>query len=75
MMQSLGQKAAQPGLNQEDFKSLKIIAPNDDVLKSFNKQIDLLFGKLFINSKQNQELSALRDWLLPMLMNGQVKVG
>ena len=43
-------------------------------LKSFNKQIDLLFGKLFINSKQNQELSALRDWLLPMLMNGQVKV-
>ena len=75
MMQSLGQKAAQPGLNQEDFKSLKIIVPNDDVLKSFNKQIDLLFGKLFINSKQNQELSALRDWLLPMLMNGQVKVG
>ncbi|HFU3700209.1 TPA: restriction endonuclease subunit S, partial [Streptococcus suis] len=24
--------------------------------------------------KQNQELSQLRDWLLPMLMNGQVKV-
>ena len=24
--------------------------------------------------KQNQELTKLRDWLLPMLMNGQVKV-
>jgi type I restriction enzyme S subunit len=25
--------------------------------------------------KENQQLSSLRDWLLPMLMNGQVKVG
>ena len=24
--------------------------------------------------KENQELSSLRDWLLPMLMNGQVRV-
>ena len=32
------------------------------------------FVKLKLNLKQNQELSALRDWLLPMLMNGQVKV-
>ncbi len=24
---------------------------------------------------ENQKLSELRDWLLPMLMNGQVKVG
>lgn len=27
------------------------------------------------NLKENQELAALRDWLLPMLMNGQVSVG
>ena len=27
------------------------------------------------NEKQNQELTQLRDWLLPMLMNGQVTVG
>lgn len=26
------------------------------------------------NQEQNQQLSSLRDWLLPMLMNGQVKV-
>lgn len=24
---------------------------------------------------ENQQLAELRDWLLPMLMNGQVKVG
>lgn len=27
------------------------------------------------NEQQNQELTQLRDWLLPMLMNGQVTVG
>ena len=26
------------------------------------------------NLKENQKLTELRDWLLPMLMNGQVKV-
>ncbi|WP_111612692.1 hypothetical protein [Algoriphagus yeomjeoni] len=26
------------------------------------------------NAKENQELASLRDWLLPMLMNGQVTV-
>jgi type I restriction enzyme S subunit len=25
--------------------------------------------------EENQELASLRDWLLPMLMNGQVSVG
>ncbi len=25
--------------------------------------------------ERNQELASLRDWLLPMLMNGQVSVG
>ena len=32
-------------------------------------------SKIFICAKENQELSSLRDWLLPMLMNGQVTVG
>jgi type I restriction enzyme S subunit len=25
--------------------------------------------------KENKELASLRDWFLPMLMNGQVSVG
>ena len=27
------------------------------------------------NQIENQQLASLRDWLLPMLMNGQVSVG
>ena len=30
--------------------------------------------KIVTNREQNQKLVELRDWLLPMLMNGQVKV-
>jgi hypothetical protein len=31
--------------------------------------------RIKIIEKENQKLAALRDWLLPMLINGQVKVG
>ncbi len=38
-----------------------------------------MFNPLIIkkvnNQLENQKLSELRDWLLPMLMNGQVSVG
>ena len=36
---------------------------------------DTAILKISNNLKENQELASLRDWLLPMLMNGQVSVG
>ena len=35
------------------------------------RKVNALIAKY---QKQNQELTTLRDWLLPMLMNGQVAV-
>lgn len=75
LMQSLGQKAAQPGLNQNDLKSLNIIEPNHEIVIKYQQLIEPFFGRIFNNSKENQHLASLRDWLLPMLMNGQVTVG
>jgi hypothetical protein len=34
-----------------------------------------LLKRLCTGERENQELTTLRDWLLPMLMNGQVVVG
>lgn len=34
-----------------------------------------MFSKMNVIIKENQKLVELCDWLLPMLMNGQVKVG
>ena len=42
----------------------------DDFVKIYSPLINLISK----NKRQNQELTQLRDWLLPMLMNGQVKV-
>ena len=42
----------------------------DEFVKIYRPLIDLISK----NKIQNQELTQLRDWLLPMLMNGQVKV-
>ncbi len=34
-----------------------------------------MIDRIEIIKEENQQLSSLRDWLLPMLMNGQVSVG
>jgi len=45
-----------------------------NILISFGNKIFSLLEKSKSNQQQNQQLSFFRDWLLPMLMNGQVKV-
>ena len=76
IMQNLGKaKAAQPGLNQDDLKNILILWPSNSVMNSFSKCVKTLFGQLFSNAKENKKLTALRDKLLPLLMNGQVVVG
>jgi type I restriction enzyme S subunit len=52
-----------------------IAIPDEKHLKDFQLKVSLFEKQRQKNLKQNQELSALRDWLLPMLMNGQVSVG
>lgn len=38
------------------------------------KDIEPLYRIMVANQQENKELVKLRDWLLPMLMNGQVTV-
>ena len=62
-------------INQENLRNVKVILPDKNILKKFSR-IAIPIRKKLINSiEENQELASLRDWLLPMLMNGQVSVG
>lgn len=61
-------------LNGSLVKGFRLVKPSDDVLDSFNKKMKPIHNKIGNNQKENQKLAALRDWLLPMLMNGQVTV-
>ncbi len=51
-----------------------IIPFNEYVYLAFQNLAKPIFDMMVKNKIENQKLSELRDWLLPMLMNGQVKV-
>ena len=61
-------------MNKEDFSGIRIILPSEEIKKNFHEISEPYFAQIKCLQGQNQELTQLRDWLLPMLMNGQVKV-
>lgn len=59
-------------LQKDLFKDTHIVIPSDEILKRFNKISNTIFNKISRIYKENKELQKLRDFLLPLLMNGQV---
>ena len=55
-------------------KGLPIVIPNENIIESFNVNIGLLREKINVNIKENQNLSQIRDSLLPKLMSGKIRV-
>ncbi|SHG40978.1 type I restriction enzyme, S subunit [Flavobacterium segetis] len=49
--------------------------PPREIAQKFYDYMKTIQSKKQKNLKENQQLTSLRDWLLPMLMNGQVRVG
>lgn len=45
-----------------------------EIAEDFGARISSIIKKLIISRRENQQLAQLRDWLLPLLMNGQVTV-
>lgn len=56
------------------LKDRPIYIPTTDEITTFNSQIPHWFDIIAENTRENQHLTALRDWLLPMLMNGQATI-
>jgi type I restriction enzyme S subunit len=61
-------------ITKDDLFSLKVIKPEKSILKQYHSIINPAFEKQNKLELENIKLTELRDWLLPMLMNGQVKV-
>ena len=61
-----------PHANRSFIEQMKIALPND--AKKYCSELDKIYSKIVECRKENQLLAFLRDFLLPMLMNGQVKV-
>lgn len=56
------------------LKSIRTLGPQKEFVDLFTLKVNPIFKMQELLEKENQELASLRDWLLPMLMNGQVKV-
>ena len=61
-------------LNNDHIYSAPICIPNTSLLDSFNSIADTIFSEIGKNEQENIELVQVRDFLLPLLMNGQVSV-
>lgn len=61
-------------ITQDHLRESRIVIPSMDIINKLDDIIKPLLKKKVNLEEENQKLASLRDWLLPMLMNGQVKV-
>ncbi len=73
-MMAENRKTTMGHITQEHLEQSRIVLPPKNLTFELEKKIAPLFSKKVNNEVENQTLTELRDWLLPMLMNGQVKV-
>jgi type I restriction enzyme S subunit len=61
-------------ITQEHLKQSRIVIPPNELVNQVHTMLTPKFEKRILLDKENQQLTQLRDWLLPMLMNGQVSI-
>lgn len=67
-------KAAQPGLNQTEVKTLPILLPTTEEISEFDNTIAPIMHQIAKNANENRKLSMLRDTLLPKLLSGEISI-
>lgn len=61
-------------ITKDALYSLQLVYPPTELLMKFDKSVKSFDKEIKNRSRQNQELTQLRDWLLPILINGQVYI-
>ena len=69
-----GQGSAQPNISASDIMSIPCVIPSQDAINDFNGTAQPLFDLIISNQRENQQLSKVRDTLLPKLMSGELDV-
>ncbi len=63
--------AQQPHINKDTIDESYIVIP--EILEQYNQITEPIYKQIINNAFQKKDLECLRNWLLPMLMNGQVR--
>ena len=66
--------AQQPHINKGIVDASRVVIPPDNILKKYYQSVDSTFEKINVTAMESMKLKEIRDSLLPMLMNGQVRV-
>lgn len=64
-----------PEISKTNFRPLPVVVATDDVISAYSQLADPLFDLLTACVKESERLAKVRDYLLPKLLNGQVRVG
>ena len=67
-------ESAQPQITRENLSFYTLPKPSSTVIEEFESYASHRRLMMINNSLENQQLAQLRDWLLPMLMNGQATI-
>jgi type I restriction enzyme S subunit len=66
--------AVQPKLSQGNMKSIPLVMPPDELAQPFGVVIEPLFALVRSFADESAKLAAIRDYLLPRLLSGRVRV-
>lgn len=61
-------------VNKTNFRRIDLIKPDNESLKKFDRIATSIYLRMIQNEKESQNLSQIRDALLPKLMNGEIRV-
>lgn len=73
-MMAENRKTTMGHITQEHLEQSRIVLPPLELTCKLEEYISPFLSMIVKNEEENQRLKDLRDWLLPMLMNGQVKI-
>ena len=66
--------SVQKQLTRENLSVMPVIIPPLDLLTKFDSLTAPIIKAIEINTNETNKLVSLRDWLLPILMNGQATI-
>lgn len=70
----LSHGATQQGIGDDDMANITLLIPDDTTLRKYHETTKGFFAKISNNILENKRLIAIRNFLLPLLMNGQVAI-
>ena len=73
-MRNKGTGVAIPGLNSTQARSLTTVVPMSTVADAFDAIVKPMIARIMTACRQSQELSAVRDTLLPKLISGGMRM-